>query len=227
MVSEASEPEELDRTGRSALRRRRDRGAYRRSVVNSILDEALVCQVAFVADGEPFVLPTAHVRVGRFLYLHGARANHMLRALAGGARACVSVTLVDGLVLARSAFHHALNYRSVVLFGTAAAVSDPGEKRLALTAMVDRLVPGRGTEVRAPTEAELRATEVVRFPIEEGSAKARSGGPVDDPEDLGHDVWAGHVPLGLVEGDPVPDAGIAAPDSLPGHPGRAAGGGRS
>jgi len=196
---------DLRKTTRSTVRRLRDRGAYDREVVHAILDEALICHVGFVVDGRPAVIPTAYARVGDALYLHGAAGNHMLRTLAAGGDACVTVTLTDGLVLARSAFHHSINYRSVVLFGEAVPVTDDGEKRAALDAIVEHLVPGRTADARGATAEELRATLVVRFPIDEGSAKVRTGGPIDDEADLDLPVWAGVIPLALTPAPPVGD----------------------
>jgi hypothetical protein len=196
------------------VRRLAARARYDQSTVYAILDEAVVCHLGTSADGEAIVLPTNYVRVGDALYLHGAPGNAALeRAVAGGA-VCIAVTIVDGLVLARSAFHHSLNYRSVVLFGTAVDVTDPVEKRLALLELVEHIVPGRGRDARPPNDGELRATRVIRIEIEEASAKVRTGGPVDDPDDLLlTEIWAGQVPLAMVRGTPVPDGpSAAAPD---------------
>jgi nitroimidazol reductase NimA-like FMN-containing flavoprotein (pyridoxamine 5'-phosphate oxidase superfamily) len=161
--------------------------------------------VGVEAEGSPLVLPMAYGRAGDVLYLHGAAGNHLVRSLGRGAPACVTVTLVDGVVLARSAFHHSINYRSVVLFGRATLVTDDDEKRAALDVILDHVVPGRAADARPPSPPELRATAVVRFGIVEGSAKIRAGGPLDDPEDLERPVWAGHVPLRQVAGPPIPD----------------------
>lgn len=201
----AEDTDDLE-TDRTTVRRKRERGAYDRATVHAILDEALVCHVGFVADGRPVVLPTAFGRRGDVVYLHGAVGNAMLRALAGGADACVTVTLIDGLVLARSAFHHSINYRSVVLFGRAERVDDDDEKRAALDVIVEHLVPGRTADARPATPEELRQTLVLRLPIVEGSAKVRTGGPIDDEDDLALPVWAGEVPLTITPGDPVADA---------------------
>lgn len=199
-------PLPLRRTDRSRVRRLADRGTYDGDLVAAVLDEALLCHVGFAVDGRTWVFPTTFARVGDHLYLHGAAGNFGLRALsAGGVEACVTVTLLDGLVLARSAFHHSMNYRSVMLFGSAVAVDDPEEKLAALVAIVDHMEPGRSTATRPPTPEELRATLVVRFPIDEGSAKVRSGGPIDDPDDLSLPHWAGVIPLALVRGEPQPD----------------------
>lgn len=195
----------LSRTARSSVRRKADRGRYDRETVNAILDEALVCHVAFAVDGRPWVVPTTFVRLGDHLYLHGAAGNFALSCLATGAETCITVTLLDGLVLARSAFRHSMNYRSVMLFGRAESVTSDEEKTAALLAIVDHMMPGRSAATRHPTPEELRVTRVVRLAIEEGSAKVRTGGPIEDPADLELPHWAGVVPVGLVRGDPVPD----------------------
>jgi nitroimidazol reductase NimA-like FMN-containing flavoprotein (pyridoxamine 5'-phosphate oxidase superfamily) len=190
---------------RVAVRRHGERGRYDRQTLYAILDEALYCHVGFVRDGHPYVLPTIHARVEDRLYLHGALASGMLRTLAKGAPACVVATLVDGLVLARAAYNHSLNYRSVVLLGTAEKVADPEEKRAAMAALVVHVVPGRMRDARPPSAAELKATRVLRLRIQEASAKVRSGPPVDEPEDLGLPVWAGELPLTLAALAPIQD----------------------
>ena len=190
---------------RTKLRRLPKRGAHDRPTIDAILDEALISHVGFVHDGKPAVIPTLHARVGDEVLIHGSAASRMLRALASGIDACLTATLIDGLVLARSAFHHSINYRSVVLYGTARLVEEPDERERALEAFTERLVPGRWAEVRRPTRKELKATTVLRLPIEEGSAKVRSGPPIDDEPDYALDVWAGVVPLTLTRGVPVPD----------------------
>ncbi len=182
-------------TERTTVKRRPQRGAYDRATVHAILDEALICHLGFAVDGQPYVLPTIYARVGDVLYVHGSSASRMLRTLAGGVEACVTVTLMDGLVLARSAFHHSMNYRSVVVLGRARAVTERAEKIAALEAVVEHVVPGRLPEVRPPSDQELKATAVLTLPLEEASAKIRSGGPLDDDEDLAIPVWAGHLPL--------------------------------
>jgi nitroimidazol reductase NimA-like FMN-containing flavoprotein (pyridoxamine 5'-phosphate oxidase superfamily) len=192
-------------SARTRVRRLPERARYERAIVHAILDEGLVCHLGFVDGGSPVVIPTAYARVGDALYLHGAPANAALRSIGTGAPVCVTVTLIDGLVLARSAFHHSINYRSVVIFGNAVEVTDPGEKRRAVDAVVEHVVPGRGVDARGPSDAELRATRVVRLPIDEASAKVRTGGPVDDEDDMGLPIWAGHVPLGLHADPPVAD----------------------
>ena len=202
-------------TPRTALRRKRERGHAERAVIDAILDEGLVGHVGFSAAGSPFVVPMAYARAGDVLYLHGAVANRTLRALAEGTPACVTVTLLDGLVLARSAFHHSMNYRSVMLFAAPTRVDDPDEQRAAVAALLDHMAPGRSADARAPTPAELRATLIVRFPITEGSAKVRTGGPVEEPEDLALAVWAGVIPFQLVAGAPEPDAAAAPRAGVP------------
>jgi len=190
---------------RVRVRRLPKRAAYDRRTVNAILDEALVCHLGFVHNNQPFVIPTLHARVGDRLYVHGSSASRMLGTLADGAPACVTVTLIDGLVLARSAFHHSVNYRSVVLLGTASPVTDPEEKTAALRAFTNHIAHGRWEDVRPPTEQELKATNVLYFALDEVSAKLRSGPPVDDEEDYAMDVWAGVLPLCLQAGAPVAD----------------------
>jgi nitroimidazol reductase NimA-like FMN-containing flavoprotein (pyridoxamine 5'-phosphate oxidase superfamily) len=206
---------ELTKTARTTVRRLPQRGRYDRDLVYSILDEARVCHVGFAVDGQPWVIPTIHARVDDTLYLHGATANHMLRSLADGVEACVTVTLVDGLVLARSAFHHSMNYRSAIVFGRATRVGDVDEKTRALHALVDHVVTGRAAEARPPNASELRSTLVLRLPIVEASAKVRTGGPIDDDEDLSFPVWAGVVPCRTVFDQPIPEAGVTRP--VPGY----------
>ena len=194
----------LTETDRTKLRRLPDRGTFDRVAVNAIIDEAYLAHVGFVIDGEPRVLPMTYGRDGDVLYLHGAVGNAMLRALSG-AQMCVTITLLDGLVLARSAFHHSMNYRSVVLFGPAVKVDDDAEKQRAFDVIVDHVLPGRSAVARATNASELRKTLVLRLPIDEGSAKVRAGGAVDDDEDLDLPVWAGVVPLTLTPGEPIHD----------------------
>ena len=192
-------------TERTALRRLPQRGQYQREIVYRILDEGFICHVGFTVGGKPFVIPTGYARAGDNLYIHGSQASRMLRALKGGIEVCVTVTLVDGLVLARSAFHHSMNYRSVVVFGTASVVDDPVEKLKALRAFSDHIVPGRWEEVRPPSETELKATMVLSLPLVEVSAKVRTGPPLDDEADYQLPVWAGEIPLRLTAAAPVSD----------------------
>jgi uncharacterized protein len=210
-------------TDRTTVRRLPARGSYDRALIHSILDEAPVCHVGFVVDGRPFVIPTLHVRVGDRLYMHGSPGSRMLKAMAGGVEVCVTVTLVDGLVLARSAFHHSMNYRSVVVFGVAQAVDDPEEKTQVLHALSEHLVPGRWRDVRGPAPGELKATSVLSLPIDEASAKVRTGPPLDDEEDYALSAWAGVVPLSLKAGEPVPcprlAPGIEVPSYARSYPG--------
>lgn len=201
-------PRALPETPRTTLRRHAERGDHSREAVDAILDEALVCHVAVVVDGSPRVLPTAHVRVGDVVYLHGARANRLLVAVASGAPLCLTATLLDGLVFARTWFRHSMNYRSVVLYGSGQEVTDGTEKRMALAALVDHSAPGRSRETRAPTDEELRSTLVVRLPITEGSAKARTGPPLDTPDTLGDDSWAGELALSLTAREAHPDPNL-------------------
>jgi hypothetical protein len=196
-------------TDRTRVRRRPNRGVYDRAAIHDILDAGFVCHVAFVVDGQPYAIPTGYARVGDALFLHGAAASRMVRSLAAGLDVCVTVTLVDGLVLARSAFHHSINYRSVVVLGRARLVEDPVEKTAALAAFTNHIVPGRWDELRPITDKELAATSVLALPIEEASAKVRSGPPIDDDDDLTWPVWAGVVPMAPVFGTPVADAHVA------------------
>lgn len=203
-------------TDRTTLKRLRKRGDFGRDAIFAILDEAFICHVGFIADGKPVVIPTSYVRVDDDVYIHGSAASRMLRSLEEGIDVCVTVTLIDGLVLARSAFHHSLNYRSVVIFGKAKAVDESDEKMRALHAFTEHVVPGRWADIRPPDENELRATLVLRLRLAEVSAKVRTGPPIDDDEDYKLPVWAGVVPLRLIADAPiiddrVPD-GIEAPD---------------
>ena len=194
---------------RMRVRRRAERGRYDRATVDAILDEALVCHVGFAVDGQPWVIPTAHARDGETLYLHGSPASRMLRSLSGGIPVCVTVTLLDGVVLARSAFHHSMNYRSVVVVGRARAVEDAEERLRALRALVEHVARGRWADTRRPNARELAQTLVLALPIEEASAKVRSGPPLDDAEDQALPFWAGVIPLSLVPAAPAPDPGLA------------------
>jgi hypothetical protein len=205
---------------RTRVRRHPERGVYDREPIDAILDEALICHVGFVIsdDGRndtPVVIPMIHWRDGETLYFHGSPAAGMLRNLKNGIRACASITLLDGLVMARSAFHHSMNYRSAVVFGTAREVT--GEEKLrALDLLVEHVCRGRSADVRPPNDIELRKTIVIALPIEEASAKIRTGGPVDDEEDYALDIWAGVIPLRMTPQSPIADErlrnGIAVPD---------------
>jgi len=198
--------------------RHRERADYERATIHAILDEALICHVGFVVDGQPFVLPTTHARIDDLLYLHGAAGNHMLGSLADGAPLCVTVTLIDALVLARSYFRHSMNYRSVVVLGAGRRVVDAGEKGRAMHALIERVHPGRSALLRAPTAQELELTTVLALPIEEASAKIRTGPPIDLEADYARPCWAGVLPLELKGGTPVPDArvlpGLAPPPEI-------------
>lgn len=192
-------------TTRTQVMRLPKRGDYSEATIHSILDAGFLCHVGFVVDGQPFVVPTSYGRSGDTLYVHGSAASRMLRTLATGVEVCVTVTLVDGLVLARSAFHHSMNYRSVVLFGTATLLESADEKTAALRAISEQIVPGRWDDVRWPTEQELKATKVLALPISEASAKVRTGPPLDDEEDYALKVWAGILPFRVHPQAPLPD----------------------
>lgn len=200
---------------RVGVRRKPEREASDRSVVHAILDEALVCHVGFVAEGQPYVIPMTFARCGDDLLLHGSPASRLIRHFDGTAEACVEVTLLDGLVLARSAFEHSMNYRSAVCFGRPAPITDLDERAVALDAITDRLVPGRREHLRPMTEQEVRATRVLAMPIEAASAKVRTGPPGDEDEDGDWPVWVGEVPVRAVAGDPVPAPGWESADVPP------------
>ncbi len=201
-------------TPRTKVRRKPDRADYRRTAVEVILDEGLICHVAFVADGKPYLIPTGYARDGRWLYLHGARSNRMLRAIIGG-ETCVSITLLDGLVLARSVMHHSMNYRSVVIFGQGQEVNEPAQKLRAMRCVVEYIIPGRWEDARQPNEQEFAATLVVRVPLDECSAKVRTGPPVDDEEELSLPVWAGVVPTEHSWLPAEPDELMKGPTEVP------------
>ena len=195
---------------RSTIKRHPERGSHETEAVHAVLDAAPMGHLGFVVDGQPFVIPMLYGRIAEAIYLHGSVASRLLRTMAGGVDVCLTATLVDGLVLARSAFHHSMNYRSVVVLGQARFVTDPAEKAAALEAVVEHVVPGRSREVRAPSEKELQATSVLRLDLLEVSAKVRSGPPLDDAEDMALSCWAGEVPLRLVAQAPVPDPQLRA-----------------
>jgi uncharacterized protein len=200
----------IPQTPRTTLKRLPQRGSYDREVINPILDEGFVCHVGFVLDGKPFVIPTGYARSGETLFIHGSRASRMLRTLGQGVDVCVTVTLIDALVLARSAFHHSMNYRSVVVFGKATVVEDPVEKLAALLVLSEHMIPGRWADVREPTERELQLTTVLSLPLTEASAKVRTGPPLDDEEDYELPIWAGVIPLRLLAGEPQDDSSLKA-----------------
>jgi hypothetical protein len=202
-----------DRTkdARIQIRRHPERGVYEKERIYAILDEACICHVGFAVDGQPYVIPTAYGRAGDQIYIHGSSVSRMLRSLAQGVAVCVTVTLVDGFVLARSAFRHSLNYRSVVILGTARLVTDAHEKMDALRCITNHLVPGRWEEVRQPNDKEMMATSVLAVPLDEASAKVRSGPPLDAESDWAVTAWAGVLPVHTRLGEPVPD-GHVPPD---------------
>ena len=209
-------------TARTRVVREPERGVYDRATAYKILDEGFICHVGFTsADGQPFVIPTSYGRVGDQLYIHGSAASRMLRRLNEGIPVCVTVTLLDGLVLARSIFNHSMNYRSVVMLGKATIIDDPEEKLAALKALSDHILPGRWAESRQPNERELKATSILRMPIEEFSAKVRQGDPIDDEEDYSFPTWAGVIPLEIVAQTPLNaprlDAGREVPRYVSGY----------
>jgi uncharacterized protein len=198
--------EKIPQSPRTTLKRLPQRGSHDRELINKILDEGFICHVGFAVENQPFVIPTGYARVGERILIHGSQASRMLRTLAQGIDVCVTVTLIDGLVLARSAFNHSMNYRSVVVFGKARVVDDREEKVAALRALSEHMIPGRWDDVRAPNERELQQTTVLSLPLTEASAKVRSGPPLDDEEDYELPVWAGVIPLRLVAEEPENDS---------------------
>ncbi len=206
---------------RTTVRRLPERGVYERDVIDAILDEALICHVGFVHDGAPVVIPTIHARSGDTLYLHGSPASRMLRSMRRDDEVCVTVTLVDGIALARAPFHSSMNYRSVVLFGTPRIVDDPEEKREAFRVLTEHVTPGRWDDSRRPNDKEERATLVAAIAITEASAKVRTGPPEDDDEDYELPLWAGVIPLAVTAGEPIPDPrlrkGVSLPEYLVGY----------
>ncbi|MEU0811342.1 pyridoxamine 5'-phosphate oxidase family protein [Streptomyces sp. NPDC005970] len=215
----ASPPDAYEPTDRTVPTRSRERASYNREVVHSILDEGYLCHLGFIRDGAPIVLPTLYARVGERLYVHGSTGSRPLRMASGaqdpGMPVCLTVTHVDGLVLARSAFHHSINYRSVVVHGAARQVTDETERAEALDALVDHVVPGRAADSRPANAKELAATAVLRLDLAEVSAKIRTGGPNDDPEDLALPYWSGVLPVARTYGAPVPAADLAADTPVP------------
>lgn len=209
--------EPIKPTTRTQVSRHRERGDYDRSLIYSVLDEALICHVGFVVDQQPIVIPTIHARIDDRLYMHGAIANRMLKTLRTGIQACVTVTLVDGLVLARSAFHHSMNYRSVVILGTAIETTDPDEKRKAFEAIVEHVCTGRSKDVRAPDDNEAKATLVLSLPITEASAKVRTGPPIDAERDYSLPCWAGVLPITQQPSMPIPDKRLPPDTAIPGY----------
>lgn len=208
----------FDKTPRNTVRRLAKRGSYDSDTIYPIIDEAKICHVGFSIDGQPFIIPTIHARHEDSLYLHGSKSSRMLEHLRAGNPMCVSITLLDGLVLARSVFHHSMNYRSVVLFGQGKLIEDDGDKTLALEVLTNHVVPGRWDDARRPTRKELDATVVIEMPIDSASAKLRGGPPGDDEEDYALPVWAGVLPLRQqalpLDPDPKLSEGIAVPEYL-------------
>lgn len=205
-------------TQRNKIKRYPQRGNYDSSIIHSILDEGLICHVGFVVDGQPFVIPTAYGRIDDQIYIHGSPMSRMLRSLQQGIEVCITVTLLDGLVLARSAFHHSMNYRSVVIFGTAIAIEDPAEKMTALKAFTNHVLPDRWSQVRPANEKEIAGTLVLALSLSEASAKIRTGPPVDDEADYALPIWAGELPLRIVADAPINDPKLSpdrpCPDSV-------------
>src|SRR3954468_6032642 len=210
-------PESEMPTTRTRVVREPDRGVYDREEAYRILDEGFLCHVGFAVEGQPFVIPTSYGRKDANLYIHGSAASRMLRQMKDGVPVCVTVTLLDGLVLARSIFNHSMNYRSVVILGKATLVDDPGEKFAALRILSEHIIPGRWDDARQPNERELKATSVLRLPIEEFSAKVRTGPPIDDPEDYSFPTWAGVMPLEMKAGEPIPDPKLTPGMQIPGY----------
>ena len=204
-------------TERTKLKRLPKRGHFDRETVYGILDEGFICHVGFAPEGQPFVIPTGYARHSDTLYIHGSAASRMLRTLSTGLDVCVTVTIIDGLVLARSAFHHSMNYRSVVIFGRATLVEEREEKMAALLALSEHIIRGRWAEVREPTEVEMKQTTVLSLPLVEASAKIRTGPPLDDEEDYEMNVWAGVVPLRLMAGEPINDPRLIDGVEVPGY----------
>ena len=210
-------PQSISPTERTRVIRESHRGAYDRETIDKILDEGYVCHVGFAVDGQPYVIPTLHVRIADRLYVHGSAASRMLGAAAEGTPIAVTITHIDGLVLARSAFHHSVNYRSAVILGTATLVTDPIEKFAVMKALIDHVAPGRWDHIRHPNEKELAATSVLSIPINEASAKLRSGDPLDDEDDYAMPIWAGQIPFAASTLAPVADARLDLSIPIPAH----------
>jgi uncharacterized protein len=210
-------PENVAMSERTRIVREPQRAVYDRETIYKILDEGFVCHVGFTADEQAFVIPTMYARVGDAIYFHGSAASRMLRGVGGGLNVCVTVTLTDGLVLARSVFNHSMNYRSVVALGKATIVDEPDEKLRALRAFTEKILPGRWNDARQPNEQELKATSILRLPLTEVSAKIRQGPAEDDPPDRGLPIWAGVIPLKLVAGAPIRDEQCDAAIPLPAY----------
>ncbi len=204
-------------TPRTRVVREPDRAVYDRETVYRILDEGFLCHAGFVVDGQPFVIPTSYGRKDASLYIHGSAASRMLRQFKAGVPVCITVTLLEGLVLARSIFNHSMNYRSVVILGKATLVDDPAEKLLALRTLSEHILPGRWDDSRQPNDRELKATSVLHVPIEEFSAKVRQGPAIDDEEDYSFPTWAGVVPLEMVAGKPIDDARLLTGKEVPAY----------
>jgi uncharacterized protein len=204
-------------TTRTRVVREAERGVYDRETVYRILDEGFICHVGFAVDGQPFVIPTSYGRKEAHIYIHGSAASRMLREMKDGVALCVTVTLLDGLVLARSVFNHSMNYRSVVILGKGTLVEDPEEKLAALRTLSEHIIPGRWDDVRQPDERELKATSVLRLPIEEFSAKVRTGPPIDDEEDYSFPTWAGVVPLKIEVAEPISDPRLSLNQGIPNY----------
>ena len=205
------------KTPRTTVRRKPDRGSHDFETIAAILDEALICHIAFETDGQPYAIPTIYGRDGQTLYIHGSPASRMLRVLAEGIPMCLTATLVDGILLARSVFHHSMNYRSVVVLGTALRVDEQAEKLHALEVITSHIVPGRWGDARIPNERELKASLVLRLAVDEASAKVRPGGVSDEPEDMDLPVWAGRLPLSLAIGEPETDPAVATGVAVPSY----------
>ena len=211
--------QDFEKTKKTRVKQAPQRGHYDRETAYAILDEGMVCHIGIVVDGKPVVIPTVYWRDGDDLYFHGASKSRLILASREAEEICITVTLLDALVIARSGFHHSMNYRSVVMFGRAEQVTDDDEQFAALKIFMEGVAPGRWDELRAPNKQEMKATIIMRLPINEATSKIRSGPPIDDDEDMAADVWAGEIPIALTYGEPVPDpqlrAGIAVPGNLP------------